>query len=180
MRLFKEHTLGLIIDMQEKLLPHMSNPSSVKDNCIKLINGLNVFNIPIIVTQQYTKGLGQTDSEVNKATGNISYIEKLSFSCYREAGFVKVLNKSGKRNVVIMGIEAHVCVLQTSLDLLYNNFNPIIVVDAIDSRKPEDKQVALWRLRDVGCILTTYESILFEICRQAGTDEFKALSKLIK
>lgn len=180
MRLYKENTIGLVIDMQEKLLPHMSNPTEVKDNCIKMVKGLNILKIPTIVTQQYTKGLGPTVNEVNELIENFSFIEKNTFSCYRETDFIKVLNKSEKRNVLIMGIEAHVCVLQTALDLLYNNFNPVIVTNAIDSRNPNDKQVAIWRMRDIGCIMTTYESILFELCKEAGTDEFKAISKLVK
>jgi nicotinamidase-related amidase len=180
MRIYKENTIGLVIDMQEKLLPHMKQSAEVKQNCITLINGLKVLNIPILVTQQYTKGLGPTDDEVNKAIGNFSYIEKSTFSCYRETNFIKVLNKSGKRNVIIMGIESHVCVLQTAMDLLYNNFNPVIVTNAISSRKEEDKKVAVWRMRDIGAIMTTYESILFELCKQAGTEEFKAISKLVK
>ncbi|HBH49225.1 MAG TPA: hydrolase [Bacteroidales bacterium] len=180
MRLYKENTIGLVVDMQEKLLPHITHSDEIKDNCIKLIKGLNILDVPIVVTQQYTKGLGPTDDDVNKAIGNFSYIEKMAFSCYRQSDFIKVLNKSGKRNVVIMGIESHICVLQTALDLLYNNFNPVVVTNAIGSRKAEDKQIALWRMRDVGSIMTTYESILFELCKQAGTDEFKAISKLVK
>lgn len=180
MRLYKENTIGLVIDMQEKLLPHMHESEKVKDNCIKLIKGLNALDIPIIATQQYTKGLGATVNEVDEAIGNFSHIEKTTFSCYREAEFIKVLNKSEKRNVIIMGIESHVCVLQTALDLLYNNFNPVIVTNAISSRNPEDKQVALWRMRDIGSIMTTYESVLFELCKKAGTEEFKAISKLVK
>jgi nicotinamidase-related amidase len=180
MRLYKENTIGLVVDMQDKLLPHIHNSEEIKENCIKLIEGLKVLSIPIIVTQQYTKGLGPTNDAINKAIGNFSYIEKLTFSCYRETDFIKVLNKSGKRNVVILGIESHICVLQTALDLLYNNFNPVVVANAIGSRNPEDKEVALWRMRDVGAIMTTYESILFELCKEAGNDEFKKISKLVK
>jgi len=180
MRVYKENTIAVVIDMQEKLLPHMHESEKVKNNCITLVKGLKALNIPIVVTQQYTKGLGPTVTDMNEAIGNFSYIEKSTFSCYRETDFIKVLNKSGKRNVIIMGIEAHVCVLQTTLDLLYNNFNPIVVTNAISSRNPEDKQVALWRMRDIGSIMTTYESILFELCKKAGTEEFKAISKLVK
>lgn len=180
MRLNRENTIGLVIDVQEKLLPHMFNKDEVAANSLKMVNGLRIMNVPIVVTQQYTKGLGNTIDELNKAIGNFSYIEKLTFSCYREPSFIKIMNRSGKRNVIIMGIESHVCVLQTALDLLYNNFNPIIVADAIGSRKQSDMKIALWRMRDVGCIITTTESILLELCAQAGTDEFKEISKLIK
>ncbi|MBN2484865.1 MAG: hydrolase [Bacteroidales bacterium] len=180
MRIYKENSIGVLIDVQEKLLPHMYNKDEVKDNCLKLVHGLRILNVPVIVTQQYTKGLGNTIEELNTAAGNFSYIEKLTFSCYREPSFIKVMNRSGKRNAIIMGIESHVCVLQTALDLLYNNFNPIIVTDAIGSRKKPDMDAALWRMRDVGCILTTTESIMFELCIQAGTPEFKEISKIVK
>lgn len=180
MRLNKENTIGVVIDIQEKLLPHINNNDALLQNCLKIVKGLKTLNIPIVVTQQYTKGLGNTVESINQTIGNFSYIEKLTFSCYREPAFIKVMNRTGKRNVLITGIESHVCVLQTALDLLYNNFNPVIVVDAIGSRNDEDKKIALWRMRDVGCIMTTTESILFELTQKAGTEEFKEISKLVK
>jgi nicotinamidase-related amidase len=180
MRLNKENTIAIVVDVQEKLLPHMFNNDEILANCLKMVNGLRAMNVPIVVTQQYTKGLGNTIDEISTAIENFSFIEKLTFSCYREPSFIKVLNRSGKRNVIIMGIESHVCVLQTALDLLYNNFNPIVVTDAIGSRKQNDMKITLWRMRDVGCVMTTTESILFELCIQAGTEEFKTISKLVK
>ncbi|MBN1118397.1 MAG: hydrolase [Bacteroidales bacterium] len=180
MRLNKENTIAVVIDMQEKLLPHMSNKEQVFNNCLKIVKGLRILSVPIIVTQQYTKGLGNTVQEINQAIGNFSYIEKLTFSCYREPSFIKILNRSSKRNVIILGIESHVCIMQTALDLLYNNFNPVIITDSVSSRNEYDKEVSLWRMRDVGCIMTTTESILFELCRQAGTSEFKEISNLVK
>ncbi len=180
MRLNKENTIGLVIDMQEKLLPHIHNHEKILKSNLTVVQGLKALNVPIVVTQQYTKGLGNSISELSEAIGNFSYIEKSTFSCYREPAFIKVMNRSGKRNVLIIGIESHICVLQTALDLLYNNFNPVIVTDAIGSRNEEDKKIALWRMRDVGCIMTTTESILFELCRKAGTPEFKEISNLVK
>ena len=137
-------------------------------------------SIPIVVTQQNTKALGETIPEVNRTIGNFSYIEKMTFSCYREPSFIRVLNRIGKRNVVIMGVEAHVCVLQTALDLLYNNFNPVVVEDCIGSMHENDLQISILRMRDVGSVITTCESILFELCREAGTDEFREILKLVK
>ena len=180
MRLNKENTIGVVIDLQEKLLPHMHNHEQLLSKNLTMVKGLRALNVPIVVTQQYTKGLGNTVKPINEAIGNFSYIEKLTFSCYREPSFIKIMNRSGKRNVVITGIESHICVMQTALDLLYNNFTPVVVSDAIGSRNPEDLKVALWRMRDVGCVMTTTESILFELCRQAGTPEFKEISKLVK
>jgi nicotinamidase-related amidase len=180
MRLTKENTIGLVIDMQEKLLPHMEKSEKLRNNCITLIKGFKALNLPTLVTQQYTKGLGSTIKEVSQEIDDFSFFEKITFSCYRESGFVKALKDSGKHNVVIMGIETHVCVLQTALDLLYHNFNPVVVIDATGTRKTEDKNVAISRMRDAGIITTSYESVLFELCVQAGTDEFKTISKLVK
>jgi nicotinamidase-related amidase len=180
MRLNRENTIGVVIDFQEKLLPHIYKKDEILKRSLIMVKGLRALNVPIVVTQQYTKGLGNTIEPINNAIGNFSYIEKKTFSCYREPSFIKVMNRSGKRNVVIMGIESHICILQTALDLLYNNFNPVVVIDAISSRNKEDMDIALWRMRDVGCIMTTTESILFELCRQAGTPEFKEISKLVK
>ncbi len=180
MRINRENTIAIVIDMQEKLLPHIDNHEAIKDNCIKLIRGLKIMDVPMLVTQQYTKGLGPTVTEVTEAIENLSYIEKTTFSCYREPNFVDLLQSSAKRNVIIVGIESHVCVLQTTLDLIYNNYNPIVLTDATGSRHAEDRRISHWRMRDVGAIMSTTESILFELLKQAGSDEFKAISKLVK
>jgi nicotinamidase-related amidase len=180
MRINRENTIGLVLDMQEKLIPAIANQEDLLKNSLKLLEGLKLFKIPIVVTQQNTAGLGATIPEINNAIGNFSYIEKNTFSCYREPAFIRVLNRIGKRNVVIMGVEAHICILQTTLDLIYNNFNPVIVEDCIGSCNENDKKVSVWRMRDVGSVITTSESMLYEICREAGTDEFKELIKLIK
>lgn len=180
MRINRENTIGLVIDMQEKLMPAIAGRDELLSNSLKLLSGLKIFKVPIVVTQQNTAGLGATVQAVNEVIGNFSYIEKNTFSCYREPAFIRVLNRIGKRNVVIMGIEAHICILQTTLDLIYNNFNPVIVEDCIGSCNENDKKVAIWRMRDVGAVITTSESMLYELCRESGTDEFKELLMLIK
>jgi nicotinamidase-related amidase len=180
MRINRENTIGLVVDMQEKILPIIDRKEEVIKNSLVLLNGLKILKIPVIVTQQNTKSLGSTIPEINSVIGNYSYIDKIAFSCYREPDFVKLLARIGKRNVIILGIEAHVCVLQTGLDLLYNNYNPVVVEDCIGSSRENDKRVSLWRMRDVGVVITTYESILLELCREAGTEEFRALLKLFK
>ncbi len=180
MRINRENTIGLVIDMQEKLVPTIDNSKFLVSQSLRLLKGLKLFGIPIVVTQQNTKALGSTIPEINKSIGNFSYIEKITFSCYREPAFIKVLNRIGKRNVIMLGVEAHICILQTALDLLYNNFNPVIINDCIGSGQKHDKEVAVWRMRDVGSVITSSESILFELCREAGTQEFSDLLKLLK
>lgn len=180
MRINRENTIGLVVDMQEKLMPTIHDGKEIIHNSLKLLEGLKVFKIPIVVTQQSSENLGTTISDLNKAIGNFSYIEKNTFSCYREPAFIRVLNRIGRRNVVMIGVEAHICILQTALDLLYNNFNPVIVEDCVGSALPNDKKVSVWRMRDVGSIITTSESILFELCREAGTDDFKEVLSILK
>jgi nicotinamidase-related amidase len=180
MRINRENTIGLVIDIQEKILPIIDCKEEIIKNSLVLINGLKILQVPIIVTQQNTKSLGPTIPEINAVIGNYSYINKMSFSCYREPDFVRILNQIGKKNIIIIGVEAHVCILQTVLDLLYNNFNPVVVEDCIGSSRENDKRVSLWRMRDIGVVITTYESILLELCRESGTDEFRGLLKLFK
>jgi hypothetical protein len=180
MRINRENCIGLVIDIQEKILPIIYGKQELIKNSLILLKGLKILQIPILVTQQNSKSLGSTIPEINSVIGNYSYIDKMTFSCYRDPDFVKIINRNGKKNVIIIGIEAHVCVLQTGLDLLYNNFNPVIVEDCIGSSKENDRRVSLWRMCDIGMVITTYESILLELCREAGTDEFKALLKLFK
>ncbi|MFO7655582.1 MAG: hydrolase [Bacteroidales bacterium] len=180
MKIFTENSTGLIVDYQEKLVKHMFESDVTVRNTGLLIQGLIVMEIPLIVTQQYTKGLGETVSELAQYLGGIQKTEKLSFSCYGEPAFVQQLVSTGRKTVIIAGIEAHVCVLQTVLDLLESGFQPVVVEDCITSRKLNDKEVAMKRMRDEGAIITTFESLLFELCKVAGNEKFKAISKLVK
>ena len=135
-----------------------------------------MLKVPTCVTQQYTKGLGMTVPEITDAVGSTEYIEKVEFSSYEAiTNFIK-----GKKFVIVCGIEAHICVLQTVIDLKAKGFQPILVADCISSRNPEDKKIALKRARDEGAILTTSESLLFELLKKAGTDTSKKIQRLIK
>ena len=180
MRITGNQTLGLFVDFQEKLLPHITHHEEILENTLKLIAGLKVLNIPLLITQQYTKGLGNTVDPVMSCVENFSYSEKNSFSCCDDPVFYKKLTSQGKKYIVIAGIETHVCVLQTVIDLIENEFVPIVVEDCTGSRKQNDKKIALKRIKQSGAIVTTCESILFEITRYAGTPVFKAISKIIK
>lgn len=180
MRILREQTSGLIIDIQEKLTPHIYKHELVATRTAILIQGLKILDIPIVLTQQYTKGLGETIPSITEAIGNYSPVEKISFSCCDEPAFMKRLSQLGGKNIIIAGIEAHVCVLQTVLDLLDNAYVPVVVENCISSRKNRDKRIAVERMRREGAIITTYESILFELTRLAGTDVFKQISKIVK
>ncbi|MFN8578982.1 MAG: hydrolase [Candidatus Sericytochromatia bacterium] len=181
MRILKDDTLAVVIDIQERLFPHIYEHDKLLENCIKLISGLQTLEIPLVITEQYTKGLGFTLEPIIKQLEN-SYkpIEKIDFSCYGSEDFAQILKKYNKRNIIIFGIETHVCVLQTTLDLLENGYNPIIIEDCVSSRKINDKNIAINRMRQEGAIISSLESILFELCRKAGSDNFKSISKLVK
>jgi nicotinamidase-related amidase len=180
MRITKENTSTVIIDIQERLFPHMYNREELEHNVQILMKGLKLLNIPILITEQYSKGLGKTIPTISENKGNIEPIEKISFSCCDESRFLKELNMLNKKFVILAGIETHVCVLQTVLDLIDSGFNPVLVEDCVSSRKKNDKKIAVERIRSEGGIITTYESILLELCRVAGTETFKQISGLIK
>ncbi|GIW22234.1 MAG: hydrolase [Candidatus Sericytochromatia bacterium] len=181
MRIKSEDSLLLIIDIQEKLFPHISNNKILLENVIKLIKGIKILKLPILITEQYTKGLGFTLDEIKQEL-DLEYkpFEKMAFSCCKEDIFFQKLKDLNKKNIVICGIETHVCVLQTCIDLLENGFNPIIVEDCVSSRKENDKKIAINRMNNEGSLITTYESILLELCVKSGTDIFKSISKIIK
>lgn len=180
MRILKEDSVGVIVDMQERLFPHMQGQEELQHSIITLIKGLQVLEVPLLLTQQYTKGLGNTILPVQEIMVDIEPTEKMCFSCCDEPAFFKELKSMECNNVILAGIETHVCILQTAIDLLERSFQPIIVEDCVSSRKAGDKAVALKRLAKEGAIITTKESILFELCRYAGTEPFKSISKLVK
>jgi len=180
MRIIKEQSCGLIIDIQEKLHPHIYKHDIISRNVITLIQGLKILNVPVILTQQYTKGLGDTVPDIKQAMGDFTPIEKNSFSCCDEPAFMETLNRLGKKYIIIGGTEAHVCILQTTIDLIEKSYIPVVVENCISSRKNRDKKTAVDRMRQEGAIITTYESVLFELTRYAGTSQFKEISRLVK
>lgn len=180
MRILKNSSLLLIIDVQERLFPHMVEKDNLINHLGKLVEGISILRIPVVLTQQYTKGLGATIHELKELTASVQPIEKLSFSCCDEPLFLNELNKQHRQNIILCGIEAHVCVMQTAIDLKSKGYQPVIVEDAISSRKQKDKDIAVERMRQEGSIITTVESVLFELLRAAGNDMFKAISKLVK
>jgi nicotinamidase-related amidase len=175
-----ETTALLIIDIQEKVLAVMNNPKEVTNNTIKLIKGFKVLNLPIFFTEQYPKGLGSTTSVIAKELEGLSAIQKMSFSCFGADDLFTRLKDNDISQVVIAGIESHVCVQQTVLDLLANGFQVNVCADAVSSRKEIDYNTALERMRSHGAEITTAESVLFELLNVSGSDEFKQISKIVK
>jgi nicotinamidase-related amidase len=180
MRITKENTTGLVIDIQERLFPVMADKELLLKNCKILTEGLVVLNIPTIFTQQYSKGLGETLDDIKSLVKNFSCIEKTTFSCFETGEYADYLKQKKVKNIIICGIEAHVCVLQTAVDLKDAGYNPIVVVDCISSRDLANKAVAVERFCHEGIMITSAESVLFELTRSAKAEEFKAISKIVK
>ena len=178
MRIEREKSQVLVVDIQEKLFPHMENQEVLKEKIITLLEGTKVLAVPMMAARQYPKGLGDTIEELG--SNFTQYYDKMTFSCCGSEHLLEALHKTGRKNIIITGIEAHVCVLQTVIDLKALGFTPIVVVDAIGSRERQDYDIALKRMEYEGAVLTTVESILFELCHTAGTEEFKKISRLVK
>lgn len=167
----------VVVDVQQKLLPHIFNQATVESNVGRLIDGAAAFGIPVIATEQYPKGLGPTvDSLCERIPDRI---EKITFSCVNCEDFRTQLTAAGRRKVLVCGIESHICVLQTALDLLSDGYAVFTVLDAIGARQESDHDTAIRRLESCGVIPTTTEMVLFEWCEKAGTETFKAIQKLV-
>jgi len=180
MRIIKEETIAVIVDVQERLFPHIHNNEQLLKNVQILIEGLKILNVPIKVTEQYKKGLGNTVAEISTLLRECPHSEKIAFSCCDEPSFMSLINPSETKHIILAGIESHICVLQTAIDLLEQGYRPVVIEDCVASRNPENKRIAINRMLQLGITVTSYESVLFELCRFAGTDAFKAISKLVK
>jgi len=180
MTLQPQSILAIGIDFQERLLPVIHEQDSLVENSIKLFTGLQLLNIPLIMTQQYPKGLGQTIEAVRSATGQAAYFDKTTFSCYREEATRAAIDGRHVDTVIVCGVEAHICVLQSVIDLRETGFKVVVVTDCIGSRKKADKKYAIKRLCQEGALVGTYESVLFELLQGSHAPQFKEISKLIR
>jgi nicotinamidase-related amidase len=180
MRIVKENTTALFIDFQERLFPAMNDKETLLKNAKILVEGIKILGIPMAFTQQYTKGLGETLDGLRSLVPDFAPIEKTDFSCFGAEGYADFLEHHQSKTIILCGIEAHVCVLQTAVDLKDAGFNPIVVTDCITSRSAISKEAAIERFRTENIMTTTCESILFELTRSAKADEFRAISKLVK
>lgn len=180
MRITVEASIGMVVDIQERLFPHIADSQALLDRTRLLIKGLHILGLPVLVTQQYTKGLGPTIPEIVDLFADFSALEKRSFSCVDDAAIAARLKATGRQFVLIAGIETHVCILQTALDLKAAGYQPVVVTDCVSSRTLADKESALSRLASEGAILTGSESLLFELLRTSESPKFKEISALVK
>lgn len=212
MRILLPESVGLVVDVQERLFPHMHERDALESRLLVLTRGLEALGVPLLVTQQYTKGLGETIPSLRHAFGwsqtsadtagssgvapgagagtaaptapdptdSTPFIEKRAFSCCDEPGFSRALAALARPRVIVAGIEAHVCVLQTALDLQAGGYTAVVVTDCVSSRRASDRDVAFRRMQSEGVLLTTCESILFELARSSAAESFRAISRLVK
>lgn len=167
----------LLIDVQERLIPLIDNNEHVIYYCDWMLKLASRLNIPILISEQYPQGLGGTIPPLaNYKSNNPLFIEKLSFSCWDNQSFQRAFQSMNKKQAVLIGIETHVCVLQTALQLLEQDVEVFLVIEATGSRQSIDKQYALQRMEKLGIQLITAEMAFFEWIRVAGTPEFKQLS----
>ena len=176
----REDTLFIVIDFQEKLMPVMTEKERLEEKVCRLAEGMKALEIPHIVTQQYTKGIGATIPSIAEAVGPFEPIDKTSFSCLGNEEFVKQLEASGRTTAVVCGIEAHICLQQTVLQLLERGFAVYVPADCVSSRSPHDRDAALARMAAEGAAVTSYESVLYELLRDAKDPAFKQISKIVK
>lgn len=195
LKIRKEDAVLVIIDMQERLMPAMKDGEDAEAALVKLARGCRILEVPVLVTQQYTKGLGSTVPEVEKAVAGGFFardgmgeesvrpfepVEKTSFSAMGEPAFVSALKASGRKTVILTGVESHVCVQQTCLDLLEEGYSVFLAVDCVASRRNSDKKQAVRRMTQAGAVGTTFESVLFELTGGAKEEGFRQISALVK
>jgi nicotinamidase-related amidase len=173
-----QDTVLLVVDVQAKLMPLIAASPRILWNLRRLIDGAEAVGLPRLATEQYPQGLGPTVPELAARLGDIP--SKMSFSCGGCEPFAHSLQASGASKVLVSGIEAHVCVQQTVLDLLASGYRVFVPVDAVGSRYAIDYETGLKRMESAGATLTTTEAALFEWCQQSGTPVFKKISALVR
>jgi nicotinamidase-related amidase len=179
-RLTKTKAALIVVDIQERLLLAIFEGERVVQNAVRLIRGAAILGVPVFATEQYRKGLGATVPEVAAALAGVTPIEKMAFSACGAAGLTDSLQARNISHAILCGIESHVCVSQTCLDLLDQQLRVFIVADAVSSRTPENYRIGIERMRDAGAVIVSTEMVLFELLEKAGTEEFKQILALVK
>lgn len=176
MLLNKEKSGLVLVDVQTKLTPLVLNSQSLIGRCQWLIRLAQELGVNVVVSEHYSRGLGNTEASLKELAANEKCIDKVHFSCYREPSFQEYWKTLHKQQVILAGIETHVCVLQTAIDMQTAGFDVFVVVDAVSSRHEMDHKYGLKRMKQAGVQLVTTEMVFFEWVVKAGTPEFKALS----
>lgn len=177
----KDSAQLVVVDVQEKLCRAMDEKvlGKLTANISILLDAATELGVPALATEQYVKGLGETVPSLKEKLCAPS-LEKMTFSCCGGEGFMEALERNGRRQVILTGMETHVCVLQTALELLSHGYVVHLVADAVMSRKKQNWEIALRTLTSAGVVLTSTEAVVFQLLQVAGTEEFKKLSKLVR
>jgi len=170
----------IVIDIQEKLFPAIFEKERLVENALRLIRGARILGVPVFVTEQYRKGLGSTVPQVAQAFSGVSPLEKVAFSSCGAEGFLEALKAKNVSDAILCGMESHVCVSQTCLDLLGQGYNVFVAADAVSSRTAENHRIGIERMRDAGAVIVSTEMALFELLEKAGTEEFKKVLALVR
>ena len=178
MRIKRQDCILLVIDVQVRLIKTILHCKDLVGNITALIQTAQVLGIPILVSEQ--DKLGGTVPALKKALVGVPNVHKLDFSVCAEPEFISSLEKSGRKTVIACGSEAHVCVLQTVLDLLEQGYGAVVPVDAVSAYATADKEMAVERMRGAGAVITTVETLIYELLERAGTDEFKEVLEIVK
>ncbi|MDY7036699.1 MAG: hydrolase [Thermodesulfobacteriota bacterium] len=176
----REHTGLLIVDSQEKLMQVMDRKQRVIDNIIKLLQLSNFFALPVILTEQYPQWLGPTLPEIKEYLPAYEPIEKLHFNCCDVEAFHERLDSEALKSIIITGVESHICIFQTCVSILEKGYQVHVPQDAVDSRTDENWHVGLELMKEAGALITSTETVIYQILKKAGTKEFKKMLKIIK
>ncbi len=172
--------LLLIIDVQGRLAQGVVCSSALEASLGKLVRACKIFEVPILLTEQYPKGLGTTVDSIRELLAGTVPIEKLSFSCCGSPEFMRQLRSSKRNDILVAGMEAHVCVYQTAMDLIEFGYNVHLVTDCVSSRSDENRSLGIRCIEKAGASLTSSEMAIFELLRVAGGERFKEISKIVK
>lgn len=170
----------VIVDMQEPFLQSMFDRTMVEQGVQKLVSAANILGIPTLATVQNKKRMGDTVSSILEHIPSVEAVEKMSFSCCGDDVFKRQLESLGKRTVILCGVETHICVNQTALDLLGDGYKVHVPADAVNSRTQGNWRVGLDKMSGAGVIITSVETVIFELLGSAGTDEFRQILKIVK
>jgi nicotinamidase-related amidase len=176
----RDDAVVTVVDVQEKFFPQMHESERLVRTIKILLAVARRLKLPVLVTEQNPKGIGRTVPQIAEDLEGIQPIAKMTFSCWGADSFREALARTGRKTVILVGIEGHVCMLQTGLDLLHAGYRLHVPVDAVTSRTPEACEIGLQQLKAAGAVLTCAEAVVFEMLREAGTDDFKALLPLLK
>ena len=170
----------LVVDVQERLIPHIWEMEKIIRNIQILIKGLKILKVPILLTEQYPEGIGKTIPGIKELLPDVSPMSKMTFDCSGNENFMERVENLKRKQVLLSGIETHVCIYQTAIGLKDAGYEVQVVADSVSSRSEGNKEIALQKMRDSGVGITSVETVLFELLKTAEGKEFKEILKLVR